>query len=217
MSGVEQAIRALAEAGGGGALAALEAHVDPRIRAALPDGVAAEVERAGLAGAAPGAVAETLAALAAGREIAWTTRTVTQGEVLAAFARHCADDLDDVAVVEASPSLLVARWRRETATIEARHGVVGCERLVTDQPRMLLVDLEGDMADVIEAFANEEALRGGLALLDLARLEKINTVRSSILVYLEWFLREAYGVKLLTSGTFTQGLIARGIISLGFG
>jgi hypothetical protein len=38
-----------------------------------------------------------------------------------------------------------------------------------------------------------------------------------VFVYFEWFLRDAYGVKLLPAGAFTQRLIDRGIISLGFG
>jgi hypothetical protein len=42
-------------------------------------------------------------------------------------------------------------------------------------------------------------------------------VRSSVFVYFEWFLRDEYGVKLLPSPAFTQGLIERGIISLGMG
>jgi hypothetical protein len=35
--------------------------------------------------------------------------------------------------------------------------------------------------------------------------------------YFEWFLRDAYGVKLLPAPAFTQGLVDRGIISLGMG
>jgi hypothetical protein len=42
-------------------------------------------------------------------------------------------------------------------------------------------------------------------------------VRSSAFVYFEWFLRDAYGVKLMPVPAFTQGLIDRGIISLGMG
>ncbi len=57
----------------------------------------------------------------------------------------------------------------------------------------------------------------GSRVIDLGRLEKINAVRSSVFVYFEWFLRDAYGVKLLPAPAFTQGLIDRGIISLGFG
>ena len=42
-------------------------------------------------------------------------------------------------------------------------------------------------------------------------------MRSSAFVYFEWFLRDAYGVKLLPASKFTQGLVERGIISLGMG
>ena len=41
--------------------------------------------------------------------------------------------------------------------------------------------------------------------------------RSSAFVYFEWFLRDAYGVKLEPAAAFTQGLIERGVISLGMG
>ena len=49
------------------------------------------------------------------------------------------------------------------------------------------------------------------------RLEKINAVRSSVFVYFEWFLRDEYGVKLLTAAEFTRALVARGVLSLGMG
>jgi hypothetical protein len=42
-------------------------------------------------------------------------------------------------------------------------------------------------------------------------------VRSSVFVYFEWFLRAAYGVKLLSASEFTRALVARGILSLGMG
>jgi hypothetical protein len=42
-------------------------------------------------------------------------------------------------------------------------------------------------------------------------------VRSSVFVYFEWFLRDAYGVKILAAPAFTSGLVERGIISLGMG
>ncbi len=45
----------------------------------------------------------------------------------------------------------------------------------------------------------------------------MNAVRSSVFVYFEWFLRDAYGVKVVASDVFTRGLVDRGIISLGFG
>ena len=69
----------------------------------------------------------------------------------------------------------------------------------------------------VERFLEDEPLRSRVALLDLARLEKIAAVRSSVFVYLEWFLRDAYGVKILPESAFTSGLVGRGIISLGMG
>jgi hypothetical protein len=42
-------------------------------------------------------------------------------------------------------------------------------------------------------------------------------VRSSVFTYFEWFLLEAYGAKVVASSSFTAGLVARGIISLGMG
>ena len=88
------------------------------------------------------------------------------------------------------------------------------ERLATDGPVMILGPL-GRRAT--ERFLDDEALRGRIAVLDLARLEKIAAVRSSVFVYFEWFLRDAYGVKILPENTFTSGLVERGIISLGMG
>ncbi|MGL6278042.1 MAG: hypothetical protein ACRC50_00610, partial [Gaiella sp.] len=64
---------------------------------------------------------------------------------------------------------------------------------------------------------DDAALRAHVGILDPVRLEKIAAVRSSVFVYLEWFLRDAYGVKVLPAGAFTAGLVDRGIISLGMG
>jgi hypothetical protein len=82
---------------------------------------------------------------------------------------------------------------------------------------MLLGDVEGDTDRLVTTFLDDEALRSRLAIGDLQRLERLSTVRSSVFVYLEWFLRDAYGVKLLPASAFTQGLIDRGVISLGLG
>ena len=56
-----------------------------------------------------------------------------------------------------------------------------------------------------------------MLVFDPDRLEKTGAVRSSVFVYFEWFLRDAYGVKVLPAPAFTRGLIDRGIISLGMG
>jgi hypothetical protein len=82
---------------------------------------------------------------------------------------------------------------------------------------MLLGDLEAHLEVLAEEFAADPTLRSRLAVYDLARLEKIGAVRSSVFVYFEWFLRDAYGVKLLPAAAFTQRLIDRGVIHLGFG
>jgi hypothetical protein len=149
-----------------------------------------------------------------GREIEWATRTLTQGEILDAFAGYCRDELDDVEVLEWTPSRLALGWRRERSTIELRLGYAFCERLAEDGPAMLLGPI-GPTA--VERFLEDEGLRSRIALLDLVRLEKIAAVRSSVFVYLEWFMRDVYGVKILPESAFTTGLVERGIISLGMG
>ncbi len=70
---------------------------------------------------------------------------------------------------------------------------------------------------LVEAFLADPALRASVAMCDLGRLERVGAVRSSAFVYFEWFLRDAYGVKLLPAAAFTMGLIDRGILSLGRG
>ena len=135
------------------------------------------------------------------RPIEWAARTLPQGEILAGFAAHCRDELDDVEVVEEAPALLVARWRRETSRVELRAGLVAFERLASDDPTMLLTDLDqADVDALVARFVDEPELRNTLAIYDLGRLEKIGAVRSSVFVYFEWFLRDAYGVKLLLGG-----------------
>jgi hypothetical protein len=201
---------------------ALEALTDERIgpdaRALVLPEVVAELEAAGFL--EPDARARTSAELDAfrtGRPIEWAARTVSQGDVLADFARHCRDELDDIDVVAAEPARLVLRWRHETSAVELRAGFVACERLASETPTLLLGDVEGDLRSLVDAFVADPTLRARLAVCDLARLEKLNAVRASAFVYFEWFLRDAYGVKLLPAAAFTQGLIDRGVISLGMG
>lgn len=149
-----------------------------------------------------------------GRAIEWATQTVTQGQVLDAFHDYCRDELDDVEVLDAAPSCLELGWRRERSTVEVRAGFLFCERLAAEGPALLLGPV-GPKAT--ERFLEDANLRNRVALLDLERLEKIAAVRSSIFVYFEWFLRDAYGVKILPDNEFTSGLVERGIISLGMG
>jgi hypothetical protein len=186
--------------------AALEAALDERV----------DVAPAGTLALDPAAELE-LDAFRTERRLEWATQTLTQGEILAAFARHCADELDDVAVVTVEPSLLVVRWRLETSRFELRAGFLGWEQLASETPTMLLGDTEADLEALVERFVADAELRSRVAVYDLGRLEKLGAVRSSSFVYFEWFLRDAYGVKVLPAGAFTQGLIDRGIISLGMG
>lgn len=148
------------------------------------------------------------------RRIEWAAQTVSQGEVLDAFGEYCEHELDDVEVLERTATRLELGWRRERSAVELRAGLAFCDRLAAEGPVMLLTPI-GPVA--VERFLDDEALRGRVALLDLGRLEKVAAVRSSVFVYLEWFLRDTYGVKVLAESGFTQGLVARGIISLGMG
>jgi hypothetical protein len=191
---------------------AAEALSDPRTGAVA--GPALEAELARWEPGTDEADDVDLDAMRRGRTIEWATRTLTQGEILDAFAAHCRDELDDVEVLESTASRLALGWRRERSTIELRLGYPFCERLAQDGPVMLLGPI-GPKA--VERFLEDEGLRSRIALLDLARLEKIAAVRSSVFVYLEWFLRDTYGVKILPESAFTNGLVERGIISLGMG
>jgi hypothetical protein len=190
--------------------AAAEALADPRVEPVSDEELEAELSRWD-----PVEADETeLEEVRRDREIEWAAETVTQGEVLDAFADYCDHELDDVEVLERTPIRLALGWRRERSSIEVRAGLAFCNRLAGDGPVMLLTPI-GPKA--VERFLEDTSLRARVALLDLARLEKIAAVRSSVFVYLEWFLRDVYGVKILAESGFTQGLVARGIISLGMG
>jgi hypothetical protein len=192
--------------------AVAEALADPRIGAAGEDELALEAAR--WDGVEIEARVDELDDLRRGRSIEWATQTVTQGQVLDAFRDCCRDELDDVEVIESTPSRLALGWRRERSTIELRAGYLFCERLAADGPALLLAQIG---PKTTERFLDDETLRSRLAVLDLERLEKIAAVRSSVFVYFEWFLRDAYGVKILPEQSFTTGLVERGIISLGMG
>jgi hypothetical protein len=192
--------------------AVAEARTDPRVGPVTEDELAAELARWDEVDVESDEA--ELDELRRGRPIEWATQTLTQGEVLDAFGRYCRDELDDVEVLETAPSRLVLGWRRERSAIELRAGLLFCERLAADGPVLLLGAIGPKAA---ERFLDDEGLRSRVALLDLARLEKIAAVRSSVFVYFEWFLRDAYGVKILAEPTFTSGLVGRGIISLGMG
>jgi len=125
--------------------------------------------------------------------------------------------LADVEVVENDPTFLEVRWRSETSRFELRNGFLGIDRLASDRPTMLLGEIGPDLRALVEVFLDRPELRAKLAVCDLELLERLGTVRSSAFVYFEWFLRDAYGVKLLPAPAFTQGLIDRGLLSLGMG
>ncbi len=194
--------------------AAAEALADPRVGSVTEEEIAVELARWDEVAERADPDEATLDAVRRGRRIEWATQTVTQGEVLDAFAVHCRDELEDVEVLDRVPSRLTLGWRRERSTIELRAGLLFCGRLAAGGPALLLGPIGARAA---ERFVEDESLRSRVAIIDLARLEKIAAVRSSVFVYFEWFLRDAYGVKVLTESAFTRGLVGRGIISLGMG
>lgn len=202
--------------------AALEALFDEELGAlppgAVPPRVREELEADGyLEPGCRDSLQADLVARAAERPLSFGATVVTQGEVLASFAAHCAADLDDIDVVVARPAELVVRWRDETSRLVLRNGVVGVERHAGGPPLMVIAELGAAADGVVQAYLTNPALRTSVAVCDLARLERIGSVRSSAFVYFEWFLRGAYGVKLLPAAAYTMGLIDRGILSLGMG
>jgi hypothetical protein len=197
--------------------AALEAVLDERIGLS-PAGLG--LDEQGLLD--PARRAEARAAVeesASARAFTWGTARLTHGELLQAFAAHCADELDDVEVETSTPTLLVARWRRETSRVELRAGLVGVGKLASEMPTLLIADAGDDAQaeSLVESFLGDAELRSRVLVFDPDRLEKTGAVRSSLFVYFEWFLRDTYGVKVLPAPAFTRGLIDRGIISLGMG
>jgi len=202
--------------------AALEALLDEEL-GALPTGALAaefveELESGGfLEPDGRDSLRAELVARAAARQLDWGETVITQGELLAAFAAHCAADLDDVDVLAVGPVELVVRWRDETSRFVLRNGVVGLGSRAGRPPLMVIAELGAAADGLVQAYLADPALRTSVAVCDLACLERIGSVRSSAFVYFEWFLRDAYGVKLLPSAAFTMGLIDRGILSLGMG
>jgi hypothetical protein len=190
--------------------AAAEALADPRVGPVSDEELEAELSRWDPVEADESELEDARR----GREIEWAAETVTQGEVLDAFGDYCERELDDVEVLERTPIRLTLAWRRERSSIELRAGLAFCDRLAGEGPALLLTTI-GPLT--VDRFLDAPGLRARVALLDLARLEKIAAVRSSVFVYFEWFLRDVYGVKVLAESGFTRGLVERGIISLGMG
>jgi hypothetical protein len=202
--------------------AVLEALLDERLaeygREGLPVDIVTGLEHEGLLAPEQRETARhALDERARHRPIDWASGSVLQGDVLAAFAEHCRRDLDDVEVEASDDTTLAVRWRAEVSRFELRNGFFGIERLASGTPTMLLGDIEPHLDDIVLAFLDDPGLRARLAVCDLGRLERIGTVRSSAFVYFEWFLRDEYGIKLVPTPAFTQGLIDRGVISLGMG
>lgn len=203
-------------------LPVLEALADERVdglpAGEVPKDLAALVEEqdgvARLAATRRGEVLAALERAVRSRRLDWLGRSLDQGDVFDAFARHCGEELDEVDVLGAGPTQLKLGWRRERAAVELRAGTVACERVVGEYPVLLLSPLS---QACVARLAGDQRLARRLAICDLVRLGKINAVRSSVFVYFEWFLRDAYGVKLLTAAEFTRALVARGVISLGMG
>jgi hypothetical protein len=204
-------------------LAALEALADPRIgslpvaevpQEALAAGLAArEGERAVLVASARDAVLATLVQRLRGRAVEWR-EGLTEGELFDHFARHCHEDLDDVEVLNAGPTRLSLRWRGGEGTVELRAGLLGASALAASGTALMLAPIDEALAT---RFLDDATVRGRLAVCDVAGLQKINAVRSSPCVYFEWYLREAFGARVLPAEAFTAGLVQRGILSLGMG
>jgi hypothetical protein len=194
--------------------AAAEALADPRIGTVSSGELEAELARWDDVRAKAEPNEAELDEVRRGRAIEWAAATVMQGEVLDGFGDYCTAELEDVQLLSRTPSRLALGWRRERSSIEPRAGLSFCGRLAADGPALLLTPI-GPKA--VEEFLGDPALRGRIALLDLARLEKIAAVRSSVFVYFEWFLRDVYGVKILPEPVFTRGLVEQGVISLGMG
>ena len=202
-------------------LPALEALADPRIGSLpfdpeLDEAVAAglvvrEGDHAILAPGAREAVVATLTAKLRDRPVDWAD-DLTEGALLDRFATHCRDDLDDVDLLAAHPTRLDLEWRGGEGTVELRAGLVGAERL--GGTRLMLTSIDEAL---VTRFLDDETLRSRIAVFDVTRLEKVNAVRSSLNVYFEWFLREAFGVRTMPAEAFTAGLVQRGILSLGMG
>ena len=200
----------------------LEALLDPRIGslpaavagALDPDLVITEGDRVRLRPERQPEVELAVTEAVRGRVVDWASLSTTQGELFDALTAHYRDELDEVELHAISPTVLDVAWRRERATVELRAGFVECERLAAERPAIVLGPLDDALS---ERLAAEAQLRDRILVYDLAALAKAGAVRSSVAVFLEWFLRDAYGVKVLASAAFTQGLVSRGVISLGMG
>ena len=201
---------ALAGALGGTAAAAPAALV--ALEAEL---VAAGAERVGdllrLDHAAAAALRPALRATAAARAVSWSPQPLAEGAILAAFIRHCREELDDVDVLSEEPGCAAFAWRDERTQAELRWSSLFAERL-PGGPWLLLCPVEDG---AIVRFLEDADLRSRVSLWDCNDQTKVAAARTSLGVHFEWFLRDDYRVKVRPAQAFTGGLLVRGIISLG--
>lgn len=151
---------------------------------------------------------------ARGHPASRTATATTYGRVLDDFVRYCRDELDDVTLVEAAPACAVLQWQGERARVELRLGHVACERLTDTVPTLLITDCD---ADLVDRFLSDQELHDRVAAYDVNLPAKLNVVRCPVFVHFEWFLREAYRLKVVAMPEFTAGLLAKGVISTGMG
>ena len=139
--------------------AALEAVLDERI--GLPPEELEPETRAGLdalgllASAARDEAEAAVAEAAAAKAFTWGTSRLMHGELLQAFTAHCADELDDLEVVESTPTLLAcALATRDEPQAELRAALTGVGRPASETPTLLIADA-GDGAEaeaLVESF-----------------------------------------------------------------
>jgi hypothetical protein len=179
------------------------------------DLVAAGAERAGdllrLDAAAATAARSALLTAAAARTVSWSPQPLGEGELLARFTAYCLDELDDVEVLATSPGTATFAWRDERTQAELRWGSLLAERL-PGGPWLLLAPID---KGAIARFLEDGDLRSRVSLWDCSDCTKVAAARTSLGVHFEWFMRDVYRVKVLPAQAFTEGLLVRGIISLG--
>jgi hypothetical protein len=148
------------------------------------------------------------------RPIEWASLTTSQGESSTPSAPTSATSWTRSNCTPSHPPRSTSPGGASGQQSSCEAGFVECERLGAERPTIVL----GPRDDALsERLAAEPKLRERLVVYDLAALAKAGAVRSSVAVLLEWFLRDAYGVKVLASAAFTQGLVSRGVTSLGMG
>jgi hypothetical protein len=149
------------------------------------------------------------------RAVPWPTGPVSCGAVLDGFAAHCRDELADVELLEQGPHRLRLRWRDQTVDVALRADPRGCDRLPAEHPWLLVVASIPD--DFVDWFVDRPGLADRMAIYGLDTRRKLSIVRATVPVYFEWYLREAYRVRMAADPGFTVALLSRGVISTGMG